>query len=138
MRSSSCPPCLSLFFWAGLQDPMFWHPGSPLVGSGSRESRQTGTRLCRGLGGGGGQVLEGRQPAGCESEPNTAPASPCAIAWDSFALVPAQRSLQKHTPHTCHLGRAWEQLSGASGSCLPLVIISVPSHSNVKRIKLSK
>ena len=107
------PPCLSLLFWAGLQDPLFWHPGSPLVGSGNRESRQTGTRLCRGLGGGGGQVLEGRQPAGCESEPNTAPASPRAIAWGSFALVPAQHSLQKHTPHTCHLGRAWERLSGA-------------------------
>lgn len=57
-------------------------------------------------------MLEGRQPAGYESELNTAPASP-AIAWGSFALVAAQLSLQKHTPHTCHLGWAWEQLSGA-------------------------
>ena len=41
---------------------------------------QTGARICRGLRGGGGQVLEGRQPAGYESELNTAPAPPPARA----------------------------------------------------------
>lgn len=31
------PPCLSLFL-VGLQDVLFWGPGSPLIESGSRES----------------------------------------------------------------------------------------------------
>lgn len=64
-------------------------------------------------------MLEGRQPAGYESELSTAPASP-AIAWGSFALVAAQLSLQKHTPHTCHLGRALWVLPAPGDHLCPL------------------
>lgn len=38
----------------------------------------------------GGQVLEGCQPLGYESELSAAPAPPVALAWAPFALVPAQ------------------------------------------------
>lgn len=37
LYSSPHPPCLALFL-VGLQDVLFWGPGSPLIESGSRES----------------------------------------------------------------------------------------------------
>lgn len=59
---------------------------------------QTGARICRGLRGGGGQVLEGRQPAGYESELNTAPAPPPAIAGGAFCLgTCSARPTEAHT-----------------------------------------
>lgn len=116
--STPPPPCLSLLFWAGLQDPpspppRFGTQAAPLAGSRSRESGQSGTRICRGLGGGGEQALERGQPAGCESE-RTAPALPAAIAWGCFCLgACSAQAPHKYIPRTCHLCQPWEQPSGS-------------------------
>lgn len=93
----------------------FWHPGSPLAGSRSRESGQSGTRICRGLGGGGEQVLERGQPAGCESE-QTAPALPPAIAEAHTSNLPPLPAL----------GAAERLRPRPLGSCLSLAIFPVP------------